>query len=175
MIWRHVASNFLTLLIVLLVAAAVAVGIGVVFGVYPASRAARRPRLGRGFGAQAMVDRNGPQHHAARCGPVVRQVHQRGRIAAARQGDPQRRAIPGNPQEGRRPPSIARGPSSEPAAQSDCMISRMSWAVSDGVLPTFTPAASRASFLACAVPAEPETMAPAWPMVLPSGAVKPAT
>jgi hypothetical protein len=50
------------------------------------------------------------------------------------------------------------------------MISRMSAAVSDGVLPTLTPAASRASFLACAVPDEPETMAPAWPIVLPSGA-----
>lgn len=48
-------------------------------------------------------------------------------------------------------------------------------AVSVGVLPTLTPAASRASFFACAVPAEPDTMAPAWPMVLPSGAVKPAT
>jgi hypothetical protein len=48
-------------------------------------------------------------------------------------------------------------------------------AVSDGVLPTLTPTASRASFFAAAVPAEPETMAPAWPMVLPSGAVKPAT
>jgi len=47
--------------------------------------------------------------------------------------------------------------------------------VSDGVFPTRTPAASRASCLACAVPAEPETMAPACPMVLPSGAVKPAT
>ena len=54
-------------------------------------------------------------------------------------------------------------------------ISRMSAAASLGVLPTFTPAASRASCLACAVPAEPDTMAPAWPMVLPSGAVKPAT
>jgi hypothetical protein len=54
-------------------------------------------------------------------------------------------------------------------------ISRMSFAVSDGVLPTRTPAASRASCLAWAVPAEPETMAPAWPIVLPSGAVKPAT
>ena len=29
--------------------------------------------------------------------------------------------------------------------------------------------------LTLAVPAEPETMAPAWPIVLPSGAVKPAT
>ncbi len=48
-------------------------------------------------------------------------------------------------------------------------------AVSDGVLPTFTPAASRASFFAWAVPEEPDTMAPAWPIVLPSGAVKPAT
>ena len=42
-----------------------------------------------------------------------------------------------------------------------CMISRMSAAVSDGVLPTLTPAASRASFLACAVPDEPDTIAPA--------------
>src|SRR5918997_647122 len=58
---------------------------------------------------------------------------------------------------------------------SDFMISRMSSAVSLGVLPTWTPAASRASFLASAVPVEPDTMAPAWPMVLPSGAVKPAT
>src|SRR5690606_30766412 len=56
-----------------------------------------------------------------------------------------------------------------------CMISRMRSAVADGVLPTLTPAASRASFLAAAVPEEPETMAPAWPIVLPSGAVKPAT
>ena len=52
---------------------------------------------------------------------------------------------------------------------------RSSSAVSLGVLPTFTPAASRASFFAWAVPAEPDTMAPAWPIVLPSGAVKPAT
>ena len=52
---------------------------------------------------------------------------------------------------------------------------RASAAVSDGVLPTLTPAASRASFLAAAVPDEPDTIAPAWPIVLPSGAVKPAT
>jgi hypothetical protein len=32
-----------------------------------------------------------------------------------------------------------------------------------------------ASFFACAVPDEPGTMAPAWPVVLPSDAVKPAT
>ncbi len=58
---------------------------------------------------------------------------------------------------------------------SDFRISRARAAVSDGVLPTLTPAASRASFFAAAVPEEPETMAPAWPMVFPSGAVKPAT
>ena len=62
------------------------------------------------------------------------------------------------------------------ADQARCCISpRMIEAVSDGVLPTRTPAASRASFFACAVPDEPETIAPAWPMVLPSGAVNPAT
>jgi|SRR5947209_760804 len=44
---------------------------------------------------------------------------------------------------------------------SDLMIWRISFAVSLGVLPTATPAASKASFLASAVPAEPETMAPA--------------
>ena len=58
--------------------------------------------------------------------------------------------------------------------QDQLMTSRMSRAVSLGVLPTLTPAASRASFLASAVPAEPEMIAPAWPMVLPTGAVKPA-
>jgi hypothetical protein len=46
--------------------------------------------------------------------------------------------------------------------------------VSLGVLPTVTPAASRATFFASAVPDEPEMMAPAWPIVLPGGAVKPA-
>jgi hypothetical protein len=45
--------------------------------------------------------------------------------------------------------------------QSRSRTSRMSWAVSDGVLPTFTPTASRASFLACAVPEDPDTIAPA--------------
>ena len=58
---------------------------------------------------------------------------------------------------------------------SEASTSRMSFAVSLGVLPTLTPAASRASFLPWAVPAPEETMAPAWPIVLPSGAVNPAT
>ena len=43
-----------------------------------------------------------------------------------------------------------------------------------GVRPTRTPSASSASALAAAVPCEPDTIAPAWPIVLPGGAVKPA-
>jgi len=53
--------------------------------------------------------------------------------------------------------------------------SRRRSAVSVGVRPTRTPAASRALSLASAVPVEPSMRAPAWPIVLPSGAVKPAT
>jgi hypothetical protein len=56
-----------------------------------------------------------------------------------------------------------------------CRIERASAAAADGVLPTCTPAASSASFFAAAVPEEPDTIAPAWPIVLPSGAVNPAT
>ena len=77
------------------------------------------------------------------------------------------------PDAGRVVPGV--GPVSADGAQRAWRISRISWAVSDGVLPTFTPTASRASFFACAVPEEPDTIAPAWPIVLPSGAVKPAT
>ena len=47
------------------------------------------------------------------------------------------------------------------ATYSAAMTSRMRAAVSLGVLPTLTPAASRASFFAWAVPDEPETIAPA--------------
>jgi len=48
------------------------------------------------------------------------------------------------------------------------------FAVSVGLSPTRTPFASRASFFAWAVPEEPEMIAPAWPICLPGGAVKPA-
>jgi len=61
------------------------------------------------------------------------------------------------------------------SSQREWTTSRISVAVSLGVLPTPTPAFSRASFLAWAVPDEPDTIAPACPMVLPSGAVNPAT
>lgn len=70
---------------------------------------------------------------------------------------------------------VPSGNDTGPGGSQPPRISRARRAVSDGVLPTLTPAASRASFFAWAVPEEPETMAPAWPMVLPSGAVKPAT
>jgi hypothetical protein len=52
--------------------------------------------------------------------------------------------------------------------------STASSATSVGVVPTRTPRASSASFFAWAVPDEPEMMAPAWPIVFPGGAVKPA-
>ena len=47
-------------------------------------------------------------------------------------------------------------------------------AASVGLMPTGMPRASSASFLPCAVPEDPEMIAPAWPMVLPAGAEKPA-
>ena len=52
--------------------------------------------------------------------------------------------------------------------------SAASRATSVGFVPTRIPWDSRACFLARAVPALPEMMAPAWPIVLPGGAVKPA-
>ena len=45
---------------------------------------------------------------------------------------------------------------------------------SDGAAATGMPAASRAAFFSAAVPDVPSTMAPAWPMRLPGGALKPA-
>ncbi len=75
----------------------------------------------------------------------------------------------------RRLPQTMEARPQQPAECQPPTRSRMSAAVALGVLPTRTPAASRASALAAAVPDEPDTMAPAWPMVLPSGAVKPAT
>src|SRR5262249_46692467 len=60
-------------------------------------------------------------------------------------------------------------------AQRPGMTSRTRRAVSLGVRPTRTPTFSRASFFACAVPDDPDTIAPAWPIVFPSGAVNPAT
>ena len=61
-----------------------------------------------------------------------------------------------------------------PAQPSARIASTASRAVSVGLLPTRTPFASSASFFASAVPEEPEMIAPAWPICLPGGAVKPA-
>ena len=67
--------------------------------------------------------------------------------------------------------------------QSLCGISRAdqprrictaSSATSVGVRPTRTPRSSSACALAAAVPELPDTIAPAWPICLPAGAVKPA-
>ena len=43
-----------------------------------------------------------------------------------------------------------------------------------GDLAIVTPAASRAVILSVAVPLPPEMMAPAWPILRPGGAVRPA-
>ena len=111
-----------------------------------ASSASLGARLGAGVGADAVTER-------------VEEGHDEAIVAAPRRWT--RRA--------------RRGVGQMTTESRLAMISRISAAVSDGVLPTLTPAASRASCLACAVPDEPDTMAPAWPIVLPSGAVKPAT
>ncbi len=59
-------------------------------------------------------------------------------------------------------------------AQRLVTTSTMSVPASVGFCPIFTPAAWSASCLADAVPLPPETMAPAWPIFLPAGAVTPA-
>ena len=51
----------------------------------------------------------------------------------------------------------------------------MSSPASVGFSATCAPAARRASIFACAVPCDPETIAPAWPILRPGGAVTPAT
>ena len=56
----------------------------------------------------------------------------------------------------------------------DATISAMSSPASVGLSPTLTPASRSASIFASAVPLPPETIAPAWPIFLPGGAVTPA-
>jgi hypothetical protein len=62
------------------------------------------------------------------------------------------------------------GPSAYPPRKTSAAIR----AASVGEVPTRTPFASSASFFACAVPDDPVMIAPAWPIVLPGGALKPA-
>ena len=94
-------------------------------------------------------------------------------LGASAFADVTARARPATP---RRPADPERGFTPEArGTQREVITWRISSAASLGVFPTWTPAASSASFLAAAVPDEPDTMAPACPMVLPSGAVNPAT
>ena len=66
------------------------------------------------------------------------------------------------------------GNSRLPLGQPRPSASATSSATSDGFVAALIPASLRASLLASAVLSPPETMAHAWPIVLPSGAVKPA-
>lgn len=61
-----------------------------------------------------------------------------------------------------------------PAYDDSPSASATSSATSEGFVAARMPAARNASLLASAVLSPPETIAPAWPIVLPSGAVKPA-
>jgi len=54
------------------------------------------------------------------------------------------------------------------------MIFFMAVPIWAGDFTTVTPAASKALILSVAVPFPPEMIAPAWPILLPGGAVKPA-
>ena len=95
-----------------------------------------------------------------------------------------RHGIPPQPATGANGAGIAPGachaarrrmlPAASYAVRSAPAISAAISATSVGVRPTRTPLASSASALALAVPAVPDTIAPAWPIVLPGGAVKPA-
>ena len=51
-----------------------------------------------------------------------------------------------------------------------CCMTTPIWA---GDLDTVTPAASKALILSVAVPLPPDMIAPAWPILLPGGAVRP--
>ena len=115
--------------------------------VWPAAAVRVRTALARGSGTE------GRCRHKTQ--PSQSPTHSRRRRAGPRSG-------------------YCRGPRSA-AGQRACMSSLTSRAVSLGVRPTLTPTFSSASFFACAVPAEPEMIAPACPIVLPSGAVNPAT
>ena len=111
---------------------------------------------------------------------AARYGEQRGRQPASRgprgaSAPPAARYYGEHPSGARSAPGGSGGSSPGSASPVTQNSPRTRAAVSLGVLPTRTPAFSRASFLACAVPEEPEMIAPAWPIVLPSGAVNPAT
>src|SRR4029079_19058865 len=124
-------------------------------------RPARRPATQRGAPSTSLTKKRG--------GPSSDRPRRRScpRRAAAADVLDETVTAPSSP--------LPRGRAAPARRRAQLSRARMRSAVSLGVLPTLTPAASRASFFACAVPDEPDTIAPAWPIVLPSGAVKPAT
>src|SRR6202042_1403277 len=105
--------------------------------------------------AQARVDLGQPGVQGRRLGHDGEPIVRSGAGGAARGGKTRKARASRN---------RYRAPSSAAAASATCV----------GVRPTRTPLLSSASALATAVPWEPETIAPAWPIVLPGGAVKPA-
>ncbi len=107
--------------------------------------AARRVRQGPGGVGREGLRRSLPQ--------VVDRQHV-GRRDAAGEGDP------------------AHAQQTKPCPYRRVSAARL--AASVGLEPTRMPRASSASFLPAAVPEEPEMIAPAWPIVLPGGAWKPA-
>lgn len=144
-------------------------------------------RLARGAGlrfavvaaSEGLCDRTCERYDAPGSGAVVRRTtceravgrsspHRR---TAGRRGTPcSRRTAERCP----RPAGPPRARGGGPIRRYRPRISTAIFATWVGVRPTCTPTASSASALACAVPAVPETIAPACPMVLPGGAVKPA-
>jgi hypothetical protein len=80
------------------------------------------------------------------------------------------RPVPGRAEAAMHPP---RPPSNQRVEARLSAVARMR-ATSGGVAATGMPARCRAAFLSAAVPDDPSTIAPAWPIRLPGGALKPA-
>ena len=110
---------------------------------------------------------------------LVARVRQRPRADDQRrhgrhdEGDREQHAQPG-PHEGHDAMRPRGSRPRAPADQRPLTTSTISVPASVGFWPTRTPAACSASCLAAAVPLPPDTMAPAWPIFLPGGAVTPA-
>ena len=73
-----------------------------------------------------------------------------------------------------RPAGAAPADARHCASYSAATTSAISSPAAVGLVATRTPASSSTSIFACAVPFEPEMIAPAWPIFLPGGAVTPA-
>lgn len=114
-----------------------------------------RPSPHRSVGG---LDRRCNQKQQTGCVPTPRAQQRKPGVTTQQESEASRRLIRGGEQY-----------------YSPATISAMSSPASVGLSPTFTPASRSASILASAVPLPPETMAPAWPIFFPGGAVTPAT